>query len=233
METKRAKVIKRTITLVKEDFPFKFYLDNSPSSRRWKYKRILMLFPKSRRSEIRKFCIEQVNKNIALVNLAEELIVQPIDKSALYFNPESKLFHQNIDCISRRVLIEDTLDRVIICINNIINNLEQNKSTVICSEKYQCSIYLGNDYQNDVVVKYNEKLYIDRSRFSMTFTFDVLEVVSLILKNENELVLLHEIMLPELFCNQSYCIQEVKAYPCIISFKKFKQSLYMIVNQED
>jgi len=232
METKRAKTIKRTITLVKEEFPFKFYLDNSVFSKRWNYKRVLMLFPKSRRNDIRKFCIEQVNKNITLVNLAEKLIAQPIDKSALNFNTESKIFYQNNDCISRRVLIEDTLDKVITCINNIINNLEQNKSAVICSEKYQCSIYLGNEYQNDIILKYNEKLYIDRSRFSMTFTFDILEVVSLILKNENELLLLHEIILPELFSNQNYCIQEIKAYPCIISFKKFKQSLYMIINQE-
>jgi len=233
METKRAKPIKRTITLVKEGFPFKFYLDNSLFSKRWKYKRILMIFPKSRRNEIRKFCIEQVNKNIALVNLAEELITQPIDKSALNFNPESKLFYRDNDCISRRVLIEDTLDRVIACISNLINNLEQNKSSVIFSEKYQCSVYLGNSYQTDVIHKYNEKIYVDRSKFSMTFTFEVLEVVSLILKNEDELLLLHEVILPEMFSNQNCCIQEVKTYPCIISFKKFKNSLYMMVNQED
>ena len=232
MGTKEAKAIKRTITLVKEDFPFKFYFDTT-HSKRWKYKRILMLFPKSRRSEVRKFCIEQVNKNIELVNLAEELIAQPIDKSALSFNLNSQLRYNDTDYISRRVLIEDTLDKVITGINNIINKLEQNKSTVIFSEKYQCSIYLGNSYQTDVVVKYNEKIYIDRSRFSMTFTFDILEVVSLMLKNEDELVLLHEVIVPDMFSNQSYCIQEVRAYPCIISFKKFKQTLYMIVNQED
>jgi hypothetical protein len=232
MGTKEAKAIKRTITLVKEDFPFKFYFDTT-HSKRWKYKRILMLFPKSRRSEVRKFCIEQVNKNIELVNLAEELIAQPIDKSALSFNLNSQLRYNDTDYISRRVLIEDTLDKVITGINNIINKLEQNKSTVIFSEKYQCSIYLGNSYQTDVVVKYNEKIYIDRSRFSMTFTFDILEVVSLMLKNEDELVLLHEVIVPDMFSNQTYCVQEVKAYPCIISFKKFKQTLYMIVNQED
>jgi hypothetical protein len=233
METKRAKSIKRTITLVKEDFPFKFYLDNSPFPKYRNYKRILMLFPKSRRSEIRKFCIEQVNKNIALINLAEELVAYPIDKSALNFNPESKLFYQSSTYISRRVLIEDTIDKVIACINNIITNLEQNKSSVIFSEKYQCSVYLGNSYQTDVIHKYNEKIYVDRSKFSMTFTFEVLEVVSLILKSEDELFLLHEVILPEMFSNQSYCIQEVKAYPCIISFKKLKQNLYMIVSQGD
>jgi len=233
METKRAKSIKRTITLVKEDFPFKFYLDNSPLPKRWKYKRILMIFPKSRRNEIRKFCIEQVNKNIALVNLAEELIIQPIDKSAINFDPESKLLYQTNNSSSRRVLIADTLDRVIACINNIINNLEQNKSTVIFSEKYLCRVYFGNNCQTDVITKYNEKIYFDRSRFSMSFNFDILEIVSLILRNENELLLLHETILPEMFSNQTYCLHEVKTYPCIISFKKFKNSLYIMVNQED
>jgi len=233
METKRAKPIKRTITLVKEDFPFKFYLDSSRFSKHWKYIKILMLFPKTRRSEIRKFCIEQVNKNIALINLAEEIIAQPIDKSALDFNPDSKLLYQDNDFISRRLLIEDTLDKVIVCINSIVTKLEENKSCVIFSEKYQCSVYLGNNYQTDVIHRYNEKIYIDRSRFSMTFTFDILEVVSLTLKNENELALIHETILPEMFSNQSYCLHEVKAYPCIISFKKLKQSLYMLINQED
>jgi len=233
METERAKFIKRTITLVKENFPFKFYLDNSPFPKRWKHKRILILFPKSRRSEIRKFCIEQVNKNIMLVNLAEELIIQPIDKSAINLDSELKLSYQTNNSISRRVFIEDTPDKVITYINNIINNLEQNKSTVIFSEKYLCRVYFGNNSQTDAITKYNEKIYFDRSRFSMSFNFEILEVVSLILRNENELLLLHETILPEMFSNQTYCLHEVKTYPCIVSFKKFKNSLYILVNQED
>ena len=227
----RTKRAKRTITLVKEDFPFKFYLDNSP-----KYggcKRILILFPKNRRIEVRKFCIEQVSKNITLVNLAEKLIAQPIDKSPLNPDFESKLLYQSSNYTSRRVLIEDTHDKVINFISNIVNNLERNKKCVVFYEKYQCSIYLGNDYCTSIIHKYNEKIYIEQKRFSMTFNFSVLEVVSLMLNNEGKLLLIHETIVPEVFTNQSYCMQEMKVYPCIIPFKRFKQSLYMIANQED
>jgi hypothetical protein len=160
MEGRGSKSIKRTITLVKEGFPFKFYLGNS--SKRWNHKRILVLFPKNRRSEIRKFCVEQVNRNITLVNLAENLIAQPIDKSSLNFSSESELLYQDNNSVSRRVLIEDTHERVINFINNIINNLEQNKGSVIFYEKYQCSIYLGNDYHTDVIHKYNEKIILTK-----------------------------------------------------------------------
>ncbi len=231
MENRRSKKVKRTITLVKEGFPFKFYLDKS--CKHWGHKRILALFPKNKRIEVRRLCIEQVSKNITLVNLAESLIAQPIEKSFLNPNLEPKLPYQSSNYVSRRVIIEDTHDRVINFINNVVSNLEQNKSSVIFYEKYQCPIYLGNNYHTDIIHKYNEKVYIEQKRFSMTFNFSVLEVVSLMLDNEGKLLLVHETIVPEVFTNQSHCIQEVNTHPCTISFKKLKQNLYMIVNQED
>jgi hypothetical protein len=223
MENRRPESIKRTITLVKEGFPFKFYLGNS--SKRWNHKRLLVLFPKTEEPKLRSF--------VKLVNLAESLIAQPIDKSSLNLNSESELPYQDSNSVSRRVLIEDTYERAINFINNIINNLEQNKGSVIFYEKYQCSIYLGNDYHTDIIHKHNERIYVDQKRFSMTFNFSVLELVSLILGNEDKLLLLHEIMIPEVFSNQNFCVQEIKTYPCIIPFRKLKQGLYMIVSQED